>query len=122
MTPAPAISPLSPLGSPHPTFPDGLHPRGRGAPKPPRPVATGNGVSKGAAHPPGGPRKKGSAPALPLRFLPPHPPVETPVGRPAAQRAPRRGGVSEVGTRWSGGGLSPGPSAGGRSLLSLEVI
>ncbi|XP_030220770.1 synaptonemal complex protein 2 isoform X2 [Gadus morhua] len=96
MTPAPAISPLSPLGSPRPAFPDGLHPRGRGTPKPPRPVAPGNGVSKGAAPPPGGPRKKGSAPALPLRFLPPHPPVETPVGRPAAQRAPRRGGVSEL--------------------------
>ncbi|CAL8254280.1 unnamed protein product [Arctogadus glacialis] len=66
MTPAPAISPLSPLsplGSPRPTFPDG-----RGAPKPPRPVATGNGVGKGA----------------------------TPAGRPAAQRAPRRGGVSEL--------------------------
>ncbi|CAL8280216.1 unnamed protein product [Boreogadus saida] len=96
MTPAPAISPLSPLsplGSPRPTFPDG-----RGAPKPPRPVATGNGVSKGAVPvPPGGPRKRGSAaPALPLRFLPPHPPVETPVGRPAAQRATRRGGVSEL--------------------------
>ncbi|CAL8369428.1 unnamed protein product [Lota lota] len=108
MTPAPAISPLSPLlsplGSPRPTFPDALHHRGRGdprdpAPRPPRPVATGNAVSKGgdpASVFDGGPRKRGSAHALPLRFLPSRPHSETPVGRPADQRGLGRGCVTEL--------------------------
>ncbi|KAK0135406.1 hypothetical protein N1851_028750 [Merluccius polli] len=108
LTPAPALSPLSPLlsplGYPLPTSPFALHHRGQDStqelpPRPPRPVATGNIVGKGgipASEFYGGPRKRGSAAALPLRFLPPLPPSVTPVGRPAAQRGLRSGSVAKL--------------------------